>query len=204
MPTTKKFLQASLASIALAAVAASLFSLSGAADGPAASKTSATGKLAQTCGVEYNKEVYKELYNVFDKQAKALEKLGLGSTSADVCAQVIAVAKTKTDDKTDFVQYANATYNARAVLGAAVLYRTSLLGANIDKPTLNAVGNALDVPAARIAKWTAGSSAQKNVLDEGKAFVTSNLALGDRGDIDVTALKDPKLASYVYNLNLSP
>ncbi len=204
MSTNKKFLHASLASIALAAVAASLFSISGAADGPATSKTSPSGKLAQTCGVEYDKAAYKELHSVFDKQAKALDKLGLGSTSADVCAQVTAVAKAKKDDKVDFVQYANTTYNARAILSAAVLYQTSLLGANIDKPTLNAVGQALDVPVARIAKWTPGASVQKSVLEEGKAFISSNLALGDRGDIDATALKDPKFSSYVYNLNLSP
>ena len=200
----KKFLYSSLASIAVAAVAASLLTVAGAIDVPQVNKATASGKLATVCGVAYDQAAYKELHSVLQKQAVALEKIGMGATKADVCAEVVKVANAKLDSKVDYVQYSNIAHNAQAVTSAAILYRVSSLGATLNKSTMKAAGEAFEVPGKMLANWKAGSVGQAAIKKEGKAFISSTLAQANRGDIDSSSLKDPAFASYVYNLNLSP
>lgn len=198
------FFRGAMVSIAVAAVAASLLTVAGAIDVPHLNKTTASGKLAALCGVAYDKAAYKELHSVLENPAAALEKLGLGNTKADVCAEVVKIANAKADPKIDYAQYANAAYGAQAMVNAAVLYRASALGASIDKPTLTVVGKSLEVPTKTVASWKAGAAGQTAIKTEGKAFLSSTLAQAGRGDLDSTSLKDPAFSSFVYNLNLSP
>lgn len=200
----KKFLHGTMASIAAAAIAASLLTVSGAVDVPHLNKNTASGKLAVTCGVAYDKAAFKELHSVFEKQAVALEKLGMGNTKADVCAEVVKVANAKMDPKIDYVQYANTSYGAHAAVGAAILYRTSVLGASLDKATMKTVGEALEVSPKTVAGWKAGLEGQKQVKEHAKGFIINTLAMAGRGDIDSSSIKDPQFSSYVYNLNLAP
>lgn len=202
--TNKKFFYGALGSIAVAAVAASLLTVAGAIDVPHLNTKTASGKLATMCGVAYDQAAYKELQSVFETQAVALAKIGLGTTKADVCNEVVKMANAKLDPKVDYVQYSNMAYNAQAVASAAILYRTSVLGAALDKGTLKVVGDAFEVPAKIVANWKAGIAGQKAIEKEGKAFLSTTLGQANRGDIDSSSLQDKKFASYVYNLNLSP
>lgn len=185
--------------VAVAAVAASLLTVAGAIDVTQLNKNTPSGKLATMCGVTYNKAVYHELRSVLDKQAQALEKLGLGDTKADVCAEVVKVANAKMDSKVDYEQYSHAAYSAQAIVGAAILYRTNALGTSLDKDTMHVVGAAFGAPAKFMANWKPGAEGQAAIQTEAKAFIGNALAETKRSEIDGTALENPKLAQFVYD-----
>ena len=144
--TNKTFLYGTIASVAVSFSTESI-----AIDLPRTKK--AADKLVTTCGVVNDKAVRKETFAIFGKQAVALETLGLGNTQADVCGEIMKVANTKINPKVDPLEYAKTAYNAQAVVSAAVLYRTSLLGAALDKATLKIVG---EVVGSLKKSWTAG------------------------------------------------
>lgn len=200
--TNKTFLYGTMASVAAAAFAVSFSTESIAIDLSHVKK--AADKLVTTCGVANDKAVRKETFAIFGKQAVALETLGLGNTQADVCGEIMKVANAVINPKVDGVEYGNTAYNARAVVSAAVLYRTSLLGAALDKATLKIVGEAVEVPGKIVDRWKAGSAGQAALRKEAKAFISNTLALAYKSDIDATSLKDRSFSSYVSDLNLSP
>ena len=200
--TNKTFLYGTIASVAAAAFAVSFSTESIAIDLPRTKK--AADKLVTTCGVVNDKAVRKETFAIFGKQAVALETLGLGNTQADVCGEIMKVANTKINPKVDPLEYAKTAYSAQAVVSAAVLYRTSLLGAALDNATLKVVGEVVEVPEKIVDRWKAGSAGQAAFRKVAKDFIWSTLAEAYKSDIDVTSLKDRSFSSYVSDLNLSP
>lgn len=201
--SNKTFIRTALISIAVAATAASLFTVSGAMDASKASRETSSGKLAVVCGIAYDKKVFLELNDVFSKQATALNRLGLGSTKADVCAEVTNVANAKKENKINGIDYGNIAYNARAVLGAAVLYRSSLSGATLDKAALKDIGGAFDVTGKALAAWVPGKATPATIKEKGLSFIVENLALSSKSDMDLTDSKNEPFIDYVKSLNIS-
>lgn len=200
--SNKTLLRSSLMGLAAAAAAASLLTVSGAFDAPQSARNTPSGKLATVCSVPYDKAVFAELQTVFSKQAIALNRVGLGETKADVCTEVNKVANGKANPKTDAVEYGNTAYYARAVLGAAVLYRTNAV--TLDKAMLQDMGAAFGAEGKQLARWIPGKATPAMIKDAGVAFIGGDLAMGGKSDIDSSSLKNPKFASYVYDLNISP
>lgn len=199
-----KFLKHTLATLAVAAVAAGLLTSAGAFKDPKADQKTASAKLAATCGIAYDKAVYTELYGMVDKQAASLDRLGLGNTKADVCAALTSVVAAKTDKKVDFVQYDHASKVTRAVLAAAVLFQTSHQDAKLNRDTVRSLADAFDVSPMRAHTFKAGTAKPEVIRDEAIGFMQTELALAGKGDLDSTAIKDKEFSSFVYNLNLSP
>ena len=199
--TNKTFLHGTMTSVAAAAFALNFSTEAIAIDLPRMKK--AFDKLVTTCGVANDKAVRKELFAIFGKQAVALETLGMGNTQADVCGEIMKVANAVINPKVGGVEYSNTAYNAQAVVSAAVLYRTSLLGAALDKTTLKIVGEAVEAPGKIVDRWKAGSAGQATLRKVTKNFISSTLAYAYQSDIDVTSLKDRSFSSYVGDLNLS-
>lgn len=195
-------MRTALISIAVAATAASLFTVSGAMDAAKASRDTPSGKMAVACGIAYNKSVFLELHHVFSKQATALNHLGMGSAKADVCSEVANVAKAKKEDKIDGIEYGNIAYNARAVLGAAILYRSSLSGATLDKAVLKDIGGAFDVTGRAMAAWVPGKATPATIKEKGLSFIVENLALSSKSDMDLTDFKDKPFIDYVKSLDI--
>lgn len=189
-----------MASVAAAAFAVSFSTESIAVDLSRVKK--AADKLVTTCGVANDKAVRKELFAIFGKQAVALETLGLGNTQADVCGEIMKVNNVLINQKVDGVEYAFRLYYAQSVVSAAVLYRTSLLGAALDKATLKIVGEMVEVPGKIVDRWKVGSAGQATLRKVGKEFIRSTLADEGISHIDVTSLKDRSFSSYVSDLNL--
>lgn len=196
-----KFLKNTLAGLAVAAVAAGLLTSAGAFDGPGG-KNTASGRLAATCGITYDKAVYTELHKQIEPQAVALQKLGLGDTKDDVCAAV----RTVVDDKQtkDYVVYDHSTKVTRAVLAAALMYQASHQEAKLSKDTVRSLGNAFEVGSLYDAPFKKGTATPALIRDEGVAFITMNLALAGKGDLDSSSMKNKDFGTYVYDLNLSP
>lgn len=188
--------------LAVAGVAAGILTTSGAVKVP--EKVAPATKLATQCQVPYDKQVYKELRNVFNKQADALNRLGLGTTEADVCNEVQRVASEKKNSSIQPHDYISGAHTARAVLSAAILYRVSLQEHDLSRSTLQSVGAAFEVPKTDMQVWTPEKMDSTIMNKAAIQSIRSNLFQTAQNDIAVTNMKDSKFGEYVYDLNIAP
>lgn len=195
-------LKTAIASIAVAAVAASILTTSGAVNVPAIDKMSDSGKLAQICGVEYDKSTYRELHHVLNKQAAAILNLGLGTTKDDVCTVVKEVVNNKTDKKVDTEDYAASAYIARATVGAAIVYQASIANKELTRENLYNMAIGLNVEHKGVNNWQPGRIKDNIIREAGIQFIKTNLNDAGRSDIDSSRMKDKGFSDFTYALNL--
>lgn len=168
--------------------------------------TAATQSLLQACGMPGQKKELPALAARLESQARALQVVGLDGVKADVCAQVrrmreslrVDYAALDEDDR-NFVYQVHRDYlqHARAVLGAAILYRLQRVPLTPDK--LVAMAPAFELSPGEVAAWDV-REAQENFHRRGQAFLNERYGVSDPSEgiiLDVRELRSLPLGRYL-------